>query len=107
MHSCLVSPSVHFEKHVVYVNEGEKCFTLRSQDLCAAPLVSLWADAQRFIAAGLEAGQDLGVLCREVEARLKRVFLDVPADGRWADKIESAYQIAEQMEAYPGKKLAD
>lgn len=96
-----------FRKHVIYTNEGEEIFALRSQDLTAAPLVALWADAQRYLAAGLNAGVDLSVLCLAIEGRLKQVFLDVPADGRWSDKIESAYVVAERFAAYAPKKVAD
>jgi len=110
--SCQIAPRdtterLGFDKKVIYVNEGEEIFVLRSQDLTAAPLVSLWADAQRYLAAGLNAGVDLSVLCLAIEGRLKQVFLDVPADGQWSDKVESAYVIAEKMAAFKPQKVAD
>jgi hypothetical protein len=82
-------------------------FLLKGSDITAAPIVSLWADAQRYLAAGLNAGVDLSVLCLAIEGRLKQVFLDVPADGQWSDKVESAYVVAERMSAFKPQKVAD
>ena len=83
----------------------EPCFVLRAQDISAPLAVLFWAKIQVKIRTYMDAGITMD---QAVEAVRKYYFLDDMDRDAYTDlKLDGAVRIAEAMQTYPHKKLAD
>lgn len=82
-------------------------FTLKAQDVTAPMVVKLWADLQRFLNLNRKRGISTVESITVLEQRCAAVCEDTEWIRPIPDKIQSAYRIAEEMEEWPTKKVAD
>lgn len=82
----------------------EEFFVIRAQDVSAPAIIKFWIKAQHRLQASLDAGLSLDMAVKALESYY---FLDADYRDLLTPKQAKALAIAEGMEKFEGRRLAD